>query len=50
LNHVSGLPVVRRGREASRDNDSVGVFMKDESVQRAPPLKREMMDSRFCSL
>jgi hypothetical protein len=39
LNHVSGLPVVRRGREASRDNDSVGVFMKDESVaQREPPL------------
>jgi hypothetical protein len=37
LDHIASLPVIGRGREASRDNDPLRVFMKDESVQREPP-------------
>ena len=38
LNHVSGFPVVGGGGKAGGDHDTVGVFVKDEAVQRAPPL------------
>jgi hypothetical protein len=38
LDHVARFPVVGRGFKSGRDNDPLRVFMKDESVQREPPL------------
>jgi hypothetical protein len=37
LNHVAGFPVVTGGLEARRDDDTVAIFMEDESVHATPP-------------
>jgi hypothetical protein len=38
LDHVAGLSIVGRFIESGRDNDPLGVFMKDKSVaHREPP-------------
>jgi hypothetical protein len=38
LDHRAGLPVVRRGGETRRDHDAGAVLVKNEAVQRTPPL------------
>jgi hypothetical protein len=50
LNHVAGFTVVGLGGEAGGDNDSGLILVDYKAVQREPPLKSAIMDSRFCSL
>jgi hypothetical protein len=37
LDHVTGFPVVAGGFKARGDDHTVGVFVKEKSVQRIPP-------------
>jgi hypothetical protein len=39
LDHVSRFPVVRSFGEAGRDDHTMGVFVENEAVHWAPPIK-----------
>jgi hypothetical protein len=38
LNHVTGFPVVRRGFKAGGDDNAGMILVKEEAVQREPPM------------